>query len=158
MSRTPNLFTLLKTDHRTVKGLFAQLDKTTERALRTRDRLYLRLREEIRDHSRAEENVLYPRLKQEKLTEAQAFESVEEHGVVHRLLSQLDATAADTKEWTALISVLKETIEHHVEEEEGELFPKMKRAFSAAELKDLGEQFARAKLGFFERLADMVAA
>jgi hemerythrin-like domain-containing protein len=158
MNETTNLFALIKADHKQLKSLFAQLEETTERALKTRDRLYAKLREEISLHSRAEENAVYPRLKDKDLTQDMAYESVEEHGVVRWLLSRLDAVASDSKEWTALICVLQESIEHHMKEEEGALFPKMRKLFSSGELQEMAEHFTRSKLGVFERIRESVAA
>jgi hemerythrin-like domain-containing protein len=148
----------IRADHREIKELFGQIEKTTERAVKTRDKLYAKLREEISLHTRAEENVVYPRLKQHNETEDLGYESVEEHGVVSRLLTQIDGTPAESKEWTALICVLQETIEKHIRDEESEMFTKMRKVFKADELKEMGEQFERAKMGFVDRLADMVAA
>ncbi len=153
-----DIFALLKKDHRTVEGLFAQLEKTTERGKKKRESLYSELRTEITRHSHGEEKVVYPRLKEVETTEAIGYESTEEHGVVKQLLKKLDATPCDTKQWTALITVLKEVIEHHVEEEESEMFSKMKKAFGKDDLKLMGEEFAAAKEGLMERIVGLVAA
>jgi hypothetical protein len=145
MKKTADLFSLIKADHRKVEELFAKLDKTTERAAKTREELYGKLRTEITVHSFAEERGIYPLLKQEEATEDIGFESVEEHGIVKFLLGKLDNTPYDSKEWSARITALKEVIEHHVEEEEDEMFKKMKRTFSPEELKTMAVNFQENK-------------
>jgi hemerythrin superfamily protein len=153
-----DIFSLIKADHRTVEELFAKIEKTTEHAVRTRERLYAKLREELNKHTEAEETAVYPRLKREGLTDKIAFEAVEEHEVVKYLLTKLDALLCDRRDWTALITVLKETVAHHVKEEEHELFPLMRKAFSREELAEMATEFEKSKMGIMERLVGFLAA
>jgi hemerythrin-like domain-containing protein len=140
-----NPFTLLKKDHKTVAGLLNKLEKTTARRLKSRNDLFEQLKEALDVHTSIEEKILYPALKEKQETEDIALEAIEEHKIVKTLLAELDESAKDTDEWTAKLTVLKENIEHHVEEEEGEMFPKSQKLFSKAELEDLGNRLAEEK-------------
>ena len=140
-----NAFTLLKEDHRRVAGLFEQLSATTERAKKTRDELFRKIYQELDVHSRIEEELLYPILKESEETREIATEAVEEHRVVKQLLKELDVSQKGTEEWTARCTVLQETVEHHVEEEEGEMFSKARKVLSEQQLEDLGTRMAAEK-------------
>jgi hypothetical protein len=132
-----NIFELLKQDHEKVAGLFEQLEPTTERAEKTRQELFARLKSELDLHAYLEETILYPVLKQEEETREIALEGVEEHRVVKRLLAELDSMPVTSEQWTAKLTVLKENVEHHVEEEEGEMFKKARAALSSEQIEEL---------------------
>ena len=117
-----NAFQLLKEDHQKVSGIFQQLEPTTERAEKTRTELFARLKDELDIHARVEETVFYPAIKQAAETREIVLEGFEEHHVVKMLLKELEAVPVDTEQWTAKLKVLQENVEHHVEEEEGEMF------------------------------------
>jgi hemerythrin superfamily protein len=136
---------LIKADHREVEKLFAMLEKTTERAVQKRKTLFEELLTELELHTEGEEKALYPRLKEHVATEDIAFESVEEHAVAKFLIGKLSHTACDSKEWTAQITALKEAIEHHVEEEEEEMFAQMRKVFDKADLQEMGMRFDEVK-------------
>ncbi|MCD6023214.1 MAG: hemerythrin [Fibrobacteria bacterium] len=136
---------LLKADHRKVEELFKKLEDTTERAVKTRTELFEKLRMELTVHALAEEAVLYPENKEIPSTRELGFEAVEEHHVVKILLDELSELSPDTEEWTAKLSVLKENVQHHVKEEEGEIFPKTKKALSAEELDEMGARLFEEK-------------
>jgi hemerythrin superfamily protein len=136
---------LLKADHRKVEELFKKLEDTTERAVKTRTELFEKLKMELTVHALAEEAVLYPENKEIKETRELGFEAVEEHHVVKILLDELSELSPDTEEWTAKLSVLKENVQHHVKEEEGEIFPKTKKALSAEELDEMGARLFEEK-------------
>ncbi|MFL5813124.1 MAG: hemerythrin domain-containing protein [Bdellovibrionia bacterium] len=148
------IYTVLKSDHRLVKQLLKQLEKTTEEAPQKRVQLLKQLKEAIVPHSRAEEQVFYDRLKKCEVKEADdlAFEGYEEHAVVDRLLEQLEATAPNDKRWTALLSVAKESLEHHIKEEEEELFEKARKAFDNKLATQMAEEFLQLKKGFLKEV------
>ena len=138
-------FELLKKDHEKVSAIFEKLEPTTERAVKTREELFAQLKQELDIHAHVEETFLYPILKREAETREITFEAFEEHRLVKQLLSELEAMSVDSEEWTAKLKVLQENVEHHVEEEEGEMF-KMAREFLTQEkLEEIGEQMAAAK-------------
>ncbi|HMF58490.1 MAG TPA: hemerythrin domain-containing protein, partial [Pyrinomonadaceae bacterium] len=118
-----NAFELLKEDHKKVSEIFAKLEETTERAVKTREEVFARLQTELEIHTRIEEQIFYPAIKDAEETHDITLEAYEEHAVVKTLLGELAKEPKDTEEWAAKLKVLKENVEHRVEEEEGEMFP-----------------------------------
>ncbi len=137
--------TLLKQDHELVKKMLAEGEKTTERADKTRTELFARLKGELEIHERIEEEVLYPALRDNPKSEEIAYEAYEEHHVVDRILEELEMTPTDSPEWLAKFTVAKENLEHHIEEEEGELFPKARQILSDAQLERMGARMEEIK-------------
>ncbi len=140
-----NPFTLLKADHKKVAGIMEKLDSTTERGVKTREDLFAQLKTELDVHTRIEETILYPALKEIDKTRDITFESFEEHRLVKQLLAELDKLGKDQETWTAKFTVLKESVEHHVEEEETDMFPKAAKALSQEEVESLGTRLEKAK-------------
>lgn len=140
-----NPFEILKEDHRAIKSLFGRLEPTTERALKTREELFGKLRSELDAHARLEETILYPALKEVEKTRDLTLEGIEEHRLVKQLLGELAMLPKDTEQWTAKYTVLQESVEHHLEEEEGELFKQARSALSKEELEELGTRLEAEK-------------
>jgi len=128
---------LLEDDHRKVKKLLAEGDQTTERAEKTRPELYATLRRE--------EEIFYPALKAHPKARAIVLEGFEEHHVVDEIMGELGQTDVSDETWAAKFSVMKENIEHHIEEEEGEMFAEARRAFEDEELEKLGARMMELK-------------
>jgi len=138
-------FTLLKADHDKVAGIFEKLEPTTERGVKTREELFTRLFTELDVHARIEEEIFYPALREADQTHDLILEAFEEHAVVKQLLGELDELAKDDETWGAKLKVLQENVEHHVDEEENELFPKARKVLSTEEANALGERLEAAK-------------
>jgi hemerythrin-like domain-containing protein len=140
-----NAFQLLKEDHQKVSGIFQQLEPTTERAEKTRTELFAKLKEELDIHAQIEESIFYPSIKQAAETREIVLEGFEEHHVIKMLLKELETLPVDTEQWTAKLKVLKENVEHHVEEEEQEMFQKAREVLSEDDINRLGAQMEQAK-------------
>ena len=140
-----NAFQLLKEDHKKVSGIFQQLEPTTERALKTREELFTKLKQELDIHAQIEESIFYPAIKDAHETREITLEGFEEHHVVKMLLKELEAMPVDTEEWTAKLKVLQENVEHHVEEEEEEMFQKARQVLSEEEINELGARMEAEK-------------
>jgi iron-sulfur cluster repair protein YtfE (RIC family) len=140
-----NAFTLLKADHKKVAGILEKIDETTERAVKTREELFTQLKTELDIHTRIEETIFYPALKDADETRDITLEAFEEHKVVKTLLGELESLGKDKEEWTAKFTVLKENIEHHVEEEEDEMFPKARKVLGEDGAETLGTRMEKAK-------------
>jgi hemerythrin-like domain-containing protein len=125
-----------------VKKILGDLEDTTERAVKTRTELFGRLEREMRVHEVLEEEILYPALKEHDKAKDLALEGYEEHHVVDTIMGEMRDVSVEDETWTAKFSVMKENIEHHIEEEEGEMFPKAREIFSADDLEDMGERMA----------------
>jgi len=136
---------LLKADHDKVKKMLAEGEETTERAEKTRTELFARLKEELMIHERIEEEVFYPALKEHPKARDIALEGYEEHHVVDEIMGELEATDVTDETWSAKFKVMKENIEHHIEEEEGEMFKQARQVFDDAELEDLGKRMNELK-------------
>lgn len=140
-----NAFALLKADHEKVAGILESIEETTERAVKGRSELFAQLKAELDLHAMIEEEIFYPALEETEEAREIALEAYEEHRLVKQLLTELEAEPKDTEEWTAKFTVLKENIEHHVEEEEGEMFKNARQALTEEEIETLGEQLQAAK-------------
>jgi iron-sulfur cluster repair protein YtfE (RIC family) len=138
-------FELLKKDHEKVSGIFEKLEPTTERGVKTREELFAQLKQELEIHSKIEEQILYPVLKEAEETHDITLEAFEEHNVVKTLLTELDELSKDDETWEAKLTVLKENVEHHVEEEEGEMFKKARKVLSSEQIEALGTRLEAAK-------------
>jgi hemerythrin superfamily protein len=136
------ILTALKADHDKVKKLLDTI-LTTEDA-KKRGALFQRFKSELTPHSRAEEKVLYARLEQtEGEGKDEALEGSVEHEVVDRLVEDLsDMGNPESDEWSARCQVLQELLEHHIEEEEGDLFKTARKLFDRQTLDKMGEEFA----------------
>ncbi len=132
-----NAIDLLEQQHREVEELFEELEGAGENAKKTKERLCHELADALAVHAEIEEKLFYPESKQEN-TEDILRESLEEHLSMKRLLVDIIEGEVEDEQFDARIEVLKEQVEHHVEEEEKELFPKVRKALSKDELEDLG--------------------
>ena len=140
-----NAITLLETDHRKVKKLLNELESTTERGVNTRSELFATIKGELTLHEIVEEEIFYPELKAHPKAEDIVLEAFEEHHVVDLLMGELEALDVRDETWGAKATVMKENIEHHIDEEEGEMFPQARRVFDSAELDDLGSRMEARK-------------
>jgi hemerythrin HHE cation binding domain-containing protein len=137
---------LLKADHEKVKDLLADLEKTTERGVKTRAELIATIKGELTVHEIIEEEIFYPELKAHPKARDIVLEGYEEHHVVDVLMGELEGMDVSDERWGAKAIVMKENIEHHIEEEEGEMFGKALQVFDRQELIDLGDRMAARKL------------
>lgn len=136
-----NAIELLIQDHKLVKKLLEELSSTTERAVKRRGELLHRIEQELQVHTALEEQILYPAIKQAggKEEAKMYYEAKEEHRTVDSLvLPDLLHTDTGTLEFAGRVKVMKELLEHHIEEEEGELFPTAKKLLSKDTLEELG--------------------
>ena len=136
---------LLKEDHRKVKKMLAELESTTERGVKTREELFTRVKQELVVHEAIEEEIFYPALKEHPKTKEIALEGYEEHHVVDTVMAEIEGVAYDDEKWGAKFSVMKENLEHHIEEEEGEMFKQARQVFDQDELTQLGESMKARK-------------
>ena len=127
---------LLKTDHRKVDKLFSEL----ESGKGNRDHLFNELATELTVHAEIEEKLFYPAVKDAEPTHDLVLESFEEHKQMKMVLGDLEKADKRTEHWMAGLKVLMEDVQHHVGEEENDLFPKVKEVLSAQELEDLGSR------------------
>jgi hypothetical protein len=129
---------LLKTDHVKVRRLLTELESTTDRAVKTRAELFATIKGELTLHEIVEEEIFYPELKAHPKAKDIVLEGYQEHHVVDLLMGELEALDVGDETWGAKAQVMKENIEHHIEDEEGDMFKQARRVFDKAELDGLG--------------------
>jgi hypothetical protein len=136
---------LLKEDHEKAKKLMNELEQTTERGVKTREEKWTKLLKELTIHENIEEEIFYPALHQHPKLKEIVLEALEEHHLVDEIVEQLKDTPFDDEHWSAKFKVTKENVEHHIEEEEGPMFSKVRQVFSKEELEELGSRMETAK-------------
>lgn len=128
---------LLESQHREVAKLFKQIEKTTSGEEKIR--LFEEIADKLAIHAAIEEHHFYPAVKA-KRTEDILLEAVEEHLVIKRTIADLLQLEVGDEHFDPKITVLKEEVEHHVGEEEKDLFPKVKKLLSKQELDALEQE------------------
>ena len=138
--------TLLKDDHQTVEQLFKRFEKAGDEAHVQKRQIVDRIIEELSVHAAIEEQLFYPVARATvNGTEDIALKSLEEHHIVKWLLSELTDMDPAHERFEAKVTVLIENVRHHVEEEENDFFPKVRKQLGRNELDDLGQALADAK-------------
>jgi len=137
---------MLRQDHKTVKQLFQKIDKLGDRATVQLEQLAREVVTELSKHSAIEEQLFYPAVREYvKDANDMVLESLEEHHIVKWVLSEIDRMQPSDERFRAKLTVLKENVLHHAEEEEQELFPKVRDALGRTALRELGEQMEQLK-------------
>jgi hemerythrin superfamily protein len=132
---------LLKEDHKKVRGLLDQLEKSS--SSNRREQLSSKIEQELKVHTTIEEEIFYPAYRdaaRKKDDKELFFEAKEEHHVVDLVLPEVRGTSPEADEYEAKAKVLKELVLHHAKEEEKEMFPRARKLMSRGELTDLGER------------------
>ena len=140
-----NAIELLKQDHDKVDRLFQKVKATEEDQ---HQELFEQIKQELDVHTHIEETIFYPKIKEEKELEDIVLEGIEEHHQVKMFLRELSNLADDSEKFEPKLKVLMEDVTHHVQEEEGEMFPKIEKIFDEATLEDLGKQMEEEKKSF----------
>jgi hypothetical protein len=135
-----NAITLLEDDHAKMRKLLDELEATTDRGLKIRAELFSTIKGELTIHEIMEEEIFYPELKAHPKAKDIVLEGYQEHHVVDLVMKELEETPVDDESWGAKAKVMKENVEHHMEEEEGEMFKQARSVFDRDELEDLGER------------------
>ena len=144
-----NAIDLLKQDHEKVKKLLEDISNTTERAFKKRAELLQKIALELQAHTTIEEEIFYPAFREagERDELKMYHEAKEEHRAVEALvLPDLLATDPGTVEFAGRVKVLKELLEHHIEEEEEEMFTQARELLSEEELTTLGKAMKEKKM------------
>ena len=140
-----NALTLLKDDHDRIKKLLSQIKETTERAEKTRGELFSEIKQGLTVHEVIEEEIFYPALKEHPKAKEIVLEGYEEHHVVDEIMSELEGLDPTDEAFGPKAKVMAENVEHHIEEEEGEMFDQARRVFDDSELEELGRRMAERK-------------
>jgi hemerythrin superfamily protein len=137
---------LLKKDHRKVAELFEQV-KATEDEKKHRQ-LFEQIKGELETHAHIEETVMYPAFEKKEQLKDLVLEAYEEHKQIKTLLREITALSDGSERLDAKLKVMGENVEHHVDEEENEMFPKVKKLYDAEQLEQMGQELEAAKKQF----------
>jgi hemerythrin superfamily protein len=132
-----DVLTFLKDEHAEAKAVFAKLEKAEGAAAR---KLFDQLKSMLSLHEEMEETFFYPQLKKEEAATDLILEAYQEHHVMDVLIDEISALKPTDETWAPKIKVLQENTEHHIEEEEGELFPKVRKIWDTGRRQEVGRQ------------------
>ncbi len=137
---------LLKSDHKKVKELFREFESAGDRAYKEKREIAETVFMELDIHTKLEEEVFYPAVKAKGDKEEQEVidESFEEHHVVDVLIAEMRKMDPKDDGYQAKFTVMTELVEHHIEEEEGEMFPDAQQKLGS-EMTALGERMMKRK-------------
>ena len=141
-----DIIEMLKQDHQEAAAMMDRIESAGagDPSVMT---VFTQLKEALTLHTQIEEQIFYPALRNNDETEDQIEESFEEHQEVKDLLSQMSGMQGDNDEFMSLMSELRDAIEHHVEEEENELFPQAQQILGGSRLQEMGQQMMQMKQG-----------
>ena len=137
----PNATQMIRQDHKKVEGLFKKFEQT--KGAQAKRRLAENAMAELEVHAALEEEIFYPAVKKEVEDGSMVQEAIEEHQTVKQLISQLKGMDEADEEFESQFSQLVENVQHHVEEEENEMLPKVEE--SELDLNSLGQQMSQRK-------------
>lgn len=143
-----NAISFLKEQHAETREHLEALTATTDRGVKTRARLLAQIESELQHHMQLEEEIFYPAFKEaveRKKDKTLFYEAKEEHEAAKKVLRDLVRADAATLAFGGKAKVLQELVEHHIKEEEDEMFPIAKKVLSAEELNTLGERMMNRK-------------
>jgi hemerythrin-like domain-containing protein len=138
-------FAMIEKDHNEVKEILEKLNESSSGAVKTREKMFMQLKEEFIPHLKAEEATFYPALKDQKESRRSALEAIEEHRLAEMVFKELDGMSKSEELWAAKLKVFKELVEHHIEEEEDQIFKMAKETLEADEMSQIMESFQKEK-------------
>lgn len=136
---------LLKEDHKKVKGLFRDFERSADSPVK-KQQLVNEIIAELTTHTYLENTIMYPMVRKALPDlETDVMESYEEHHVADVLCLELIELSPDNEHFEAKATVLMENVRHHIEEEEQDWFPKVRKGMSRKELLAIGERIEAAR-------------
>jgi hemerythrin superfamily protein len=137
---------ILKNDHKEMRRLFREFQSSGERAVAKKSAIVNKILEALTVHTYLENEIMYPEVRSLLPDlEDDVLESYEEHHVADVLCMELAAMKPDAERFDAKVSVLIENVEHHIEEEEDEWFPKVRDGLGRKQLQDIGARLLEAR-------------
>jgi hemerythrin-like domain-containing protein len=135
----------LEKDHEEVQEILKKLQETSKTAVKSKEDLFMKLKQELVPHMKGEEKHFYPLLMKKKEGKELGMEAIEEHHVAEMMLKELDSLPKDAENWNAKVKVFSEIVQHHIEEEEEEVFEKAEDLLNDDELNKIMSSFTKEK-------------
>lgn len=149
-----DVLSLIEADHRKVEQLFEQAEKASGKQLYDS---FGNLYTELNLHARAEELSIYPAMQEYKETKKFIEEAEAEHEQAEVLLEQMKQMKLDDPAFRNMLQELKAAVQHHVEEEENEVFPAVRKCMDEQQLMELGQEFQNVKPRFEGEVKEAIA-
>jgi hypothetical protein len=139
-----DIYQILKKEHEEVQDM---LDQQIEKKMSGRAdyQVMKEIEQQLSIHLTGEEKLFYPQLTKSNESKEEAFEAYEEHHVARLTLDELMKMSHDDERWLAKLKVLKELVDHHVQEEERNLFKVAKKVISSDQAKEIGQKYQQEK-------------
>lgn len=148
------IFELLKEDHRQVQAILEEIKETTDDAVSARREKFKRIREALDVHTQFEEGRFYPAARAATGMDEEIEGGLQEHDEARKMLEDIAGTDPGEADWMQMIVELGEALEHHIEDEEAQLFPAAREAMAETEAEALGEEYAQMKDRAMARAAE----
>ena len=136
---------LLKQDHQEAAGLMDKLETADKGNMGPTKQLFTQLKDALTLHTQIEEQIFYPALEQHEETKDMIGEAFSEHKEVKEMLAEMSRMTPGSDEFMDKLTELRDGVEHHVEEEENEMFPKAERVLGESRMQELGRQLQQMK-------------
>lgn len=141
--QSENILTLIESEHREAEKLFDEIENSED--AKKKQKSFEKLYQELNLHAQVEEFVFYPAMREYKETAKYIEEAEQEHNSVKILLEQMKALKPKDAEFETKLTHLKESVTHHVEEEEGEIFDAVRQCMDEKQLQELAQSFKETK-------------
>ncbi|GJL70494.1 MAG: hypothetical protein NPIRA06_31290 [Nitrospirales bacterium] len=139
-----DIYHALREDHQEAKQLFSQIE-AAEKSSDSREKLFLKLKDALEAHSEAEEQVFYIPLQKKEETKQKIDHAITEHEKATTLLNEIEAMDHTDENWLKKVTKLKEDVQHHIQEEEGEIFKNAQGILTQQQADHMGEEFKQVK-------------
>lgn len=144
----PLIYELLQKDHDKVKNALNRILETSDGAAKTREKLFSEIKNDLEIHTRFEEEVFYPEFRDAKgdeEAEDEVDDALDEHAEAKGMLEKLAAMDKSSDEFLETLDELKQALEHHISDEEEEMFPQAREALDEDEARQMGDRYQEMK-------------
>lgn len=144
----PQIYELLHEDHEKVKANLNKILDTTDGAEKTREKLFAEVKHDLELHTTFEEKEFYPKFRSGKAdTEAkkEVEDALEEHSEAKQMLDKMSAMDKTSEEFIEHVKKLKQALEHHISDEEDEMFPQARQELTDSAAEEMGKHYQQMK-------------
>ncbi|HET9530417.1 MAG TPA: hemerythrin domain-containing protein [Blastocatellia bacterium] len=142
-----NVLEFLKQDHKEAMNMMNQIETANAGGQKSKMELFNQLKSALTLHTKMEEQIFYPELENHQETRDLVREAYSEHQEVDDLLSEISGLSPTSGDFADKIAELRDAVEHHVGEEENQMFPKVKQIIGQEQLNNMGRRMMEMKQG-----------